>query len=1027
MRNRSAQWASRHARSILFLLVVLVGAGIFAGLRLPVSLFPRVNFPRVRVDLEAGERPAERMVVEITRPVEQELRAIPGVRSVQSTTSRGSAQVLISFDWGADIATAMLEAQARVNKILPELPAGASFDVRRMDPTFFPVICYSVTSSRHSLTELHDLAQLKLAPQLSVIPGVASVIVTGGAIEEYRVTLDPAHLRAHGVAVTDVSTALNSANVLSAAGHVEDRGKLYLVVTDARFKNVSDVGQTIISVAGNASVRLADIAQIASMPAPQFTRATADGRDAVLFDVYQQPGSNTVNIARQIRQTIQDLQKDLPPDVTIANWYDQSDLIVQSAASVRDAVVIGVVLAAIVLFLFLRDWKITLVAAIAVPLVLAVTALILYALDQSFNIMTLGGMAAAVGLIIDDAIVICEHIARRLTASRQSGDPNQPASAVVLDAADEFGKPLAGSSLSTIVIHIPPAFMIGVAGTFFASLSLSMAASLSVSFLIAWLAIPVIAAKLIGSGSGKTAVASNEREPLLSRAYSSFMRHLLPFAWLVILLMVPLLGLGYFGYTHAETGFLPSIDEGGFVIDYRAAPGASVTETDRLCKQLEAILHQIPEVDRYSRRTGYNFGAGELSESNTGDFFVRLKPFPRRPIDDIQKDVESRVAKDVPGFDIETAQLMEDLIGDLTGRPEPVVVNVYSEDPAVLAAMCDKIKAALDKIDGIKESRSGIVPAGDALDIEVDRNRAALEGVDPQIVSKALTDLLAGSSATQIDRGNKIVDVRVAIPLSMRKSVKDVGELQLRAPDGHLFPLNHVANISSINGQPEITREDLRRMASVTARSDRDLGSTIRDVQAALDQPGFIPPNVSYKLGGLYEQQQIAFNGLLKVIIAAGAAVFFLLLFLYESFRVACAILFTTLLTIAVVLAGLAATGTQLNIASLMGLVMIVGNVTEVAIFYYSELNESPEARLSDRLIAAGVHRFRAIIMTTLAAILALLPLAIARDPGSAMLQPLAMSIIIGLIAQIPLVMFVLPALLTTLKPRLPARASVSA
>ena len=1007
MRVSVASWASRHARSILFLLSALLLAGLFGALRLPVSLFPKVNFPRVRVDIEAGERPAERMVVEVTRPVEEELRSIPGVRAVQSVSSRGSAQVLLTFDWGDDITSDMLQAESRVNKLLPSLPPGVTFDVRRMDPSFFPVISYSLTSDTRPLTELYDLAQYQLRPTLSTVTGVAKVDVNGGAVAEYTVVLDLARLRAHNLAPSDVASVLSASNVLTAAGRLEDRDKLYLVVTDTRLHSSNEIAATVLHSGQGGVVRLSDVAQVKIGPAPQYIRATADGRPAVLFDVYQQPGGNTVQIAAGIRDLIAAEQKTLPADVKIANWYDQSDLIVASARSVRDAVLIGVVLAALVLLLFLRDWKMTLVAALAVPVVLGVAALVLYALGQSFNIMTLGGMAAAVGLIIDDAIVMSEHIVRRLRAGRPEN-----AKQTVLDATDSFTKPLSGSSLSTIVIHIPPVFMVGVAGAFFASLSLAMATSLVISFLVAWLAIPVIAAAWLGGSDA----AREEGGPITRQAndsYSALMRRILPHPWFVLLLALPLLLVGYVAYGRLASGFLPSADEGGFTLDYRAPPGTSLSETNRLCEQVEAILKEIPDVQTYSRRTGYNFGSGELSESNTGDFFVRLKPLPRRPIDEVRDEVEKKVAHDVPGLDIETAQLMEDLIGDLTGRPQPVVVNLYSDDQTVLNALAAKVTAELAKVDGVKEVRSGIIPAGDALNIDVDRVKASLEGVDPGILAKNLTDLVSGSVTTQIEEGPKLVDVRVWIPSAARKTVRDIGDLQIRAPDGHLFPLRRVARLNIVTGQPEITREDLKRMAAVTARSDRDLGSTIRDVKKMLDQQGFLPAGVRYKLGGLYEQQQIAFRGLLMVIAAAATLVFLLLLFLYESFRVAISIMLTTVLAIAIVMIGLWLTHTELNISSLMGMVMIVGNVTEVAIFYYSEFAETSTGDADDRLIDAGVQRMRAIAMTTIAAILALLPLALGIGQGSAMLQPLAIAIIAGLVAQLPLVLLVLPGLLS--------------
>ncbi len=1013
---RVAPWADRHARSILFLLGALVLGGIVGTLALPVSLFPHVNFPRIRVNLDAGERPAEQMEVEVTRPVEDALRAVPGVRNVHSTTSRGSAEISLAFDWGQDMIAAFLQAQSQINQVLPNLPAGTTFEARRMDPTVFPVIAYSLTSDSRSLSEIRDLANFQLRPVLSTVSGVAKIGVDGGAVEEYQVTIDPAKLRAHNLAISDVSAALSATNVLTAAGRVEDHYKLYLVVTDTRFKSIDQIGDTVLRSGPNGVVPLSDVATIRQTIAPQFTRSTADGRDAVLVNVYQQPGGNTVEIARGIRNALAAEQMRLPADIHIASWYDQSDLITASARSVLDAVLIGVGLAALVLLLFLRNIRITLIAAITVPVVLAVTALLLYVLDQSFNIMTLGGMAAAVGLIIDDAIVMSEHISRRLHSTSVVG-ATADASSRVLAATDEFTKPLAGSSLSTIIIHIPPAFLVGVTGAFFAALSLSMAASLIISFFVAWLVIPVLAARLLRAHDAPKHVA--DRPHGLHAMYAAMMRPILRFPWLVALIILPLLGLGYLAFNQISSGFMPTVDEGGFVLDYVGPTGASLAETDRMLRQIEQILKDTPEVTTYSRRTGFSLG-GDIQETNMGDFFVRLKPFPRRPIDEVMDDVRTQIEHTLPGMDVELAQLMEDLIGDLTGRPEPIVVNIFSDDEKELSELAPKLADEISKVPNVVGVEPGIILAGDALNVEVDRVKASLEGVDADAVTKSLSDLLSGSVTTQVQQGPKLVDVRVWIPKDLRQNTRDVGDLPIRAPDGHVFPLRRVADLTTITGQPEITRENLKRVVSITGRiSGRDLGSTVRDVQKIIEQPGMLPASVRYTLGGLYEQQQIAFKGMLRVIAAASALVFLLLLFLYESFRVTIAIMLTTLTAIAVVFIGLWITHTELNISSMMGMVMIVGNVTEVAIFYYSEYADFlSEGSPRERLIAAGTFRMRAITMTTAAAILALLPLALGIGQGSGMLQPLAIAITVGLMAQLPLVLVVLPALLSMFGPK---------
>jgi CzcA family heavy metal efflux pump len=1007
-----AAWIQSHRRSILFLLAVLALGGVASSLKLPVSLFPDVQFPRVRVDLNAGDRPAERMAIEVTWPIEEAVRAVPGVVSVRSTTSRGSAEVSINFEWGLDMVKAMLQVESAINEVMPSLPKGTNFTVRRMDPTVFPVLSYSLTSDTRSLVELRDIALYQLRPILSTVTGVAKVGVQGGSQEEYRVTVSPAKLASYSLSLDDVASALSASNVITAVGRLEDHYKLYLVISDTRFKSITEIQKTVLRSGKSGLVLLQDVAVVSKETVPNWTRVTADGHDAVLLQVYQQPGGNTVEIARGLKTKLAGFMKQLPPGVRIANWYDQSRLILASAGSVRDAILIGVVLASIILLLFLRNLKITLIAIISVPSVLAATVLLLFVLHQSFNIMTLGGMAAAVGLIIDDTIVMVEHIIRRLRGS--SGDHHDK----VMDAATEFIKPLSGSSCATIVIFAPLAFLSGVTGAFFRALSLTMASSLLISYLIAWLAVPLLADHLLNPKDAEQKEGGLITEKIHA-FYDAIMNRFLSRPRLVLIPVILLILAGLFCYKHVGSGFMPAMDEGGFILDYLSAPGTSLSETDRLLRQVEKILKNTPEVETYSRRTGLQLGGG-LTEPNQGDFFIRLKPFPRRPIDEVMDDVRSRVEKYVPGLQIEMAQLMEDIIGDLTAVPQPIEIKIYSDDGKLLGKLGPEVADAISKIPGVVDVKNGIVFAGDALTITVDRDKAALEGVDPGSVTKMVEANLSGLVTTQIEKEPKMVGVRVWIPKDARATERDLRRLQLRAPDGHIFPLNRIAAINVITGQPEITRDDLKRMVAVTGRiSGRDMGAVIRDVKKVLNRPGVIPKGIYYDLGGLYRQQQIAFAGLIAVFAAAVALVFLLLLYLYESFRISGVILFTTLLSVTAVFLGLWLTGTELNISSMMGMTMIVGISTEVAIFYVSEYYDvAPGMEQAEALKAAGRNRMRPIAMTIFAAILALLPLALGIGQGAAMQQPLAVAIISGLIVELPLVLLVLPVMFHILRVR---------
>ena len=1002
-------WIQSHRRSILSLLAVLALGGLASSFKLPVALFPRVSFPRVAVNLDAGDRPAERMAIEVTWPVEEAVRSIPGVRNVRSTTSRGSADISINFEWGEDMIAAMLQVESAINQTLSSLPQGTSFRVRRMDTTIFPVLAYSLTSNTHSLIELRDIALYQLRPLLSAVEGVSGIGILGGAVEEYRVTVNPARLASYNVSLSDVSKSLSAANVITAVGRLEDHYKLYLVISDTQLPGLDQIRETILRSGENGMVRLGDIATVSREMAPQWTRVTADGNDAVIFQIYQQPGGNTVQIDNVIKRKLAEFRNHLPADVNIANWYDQSELIVASAVSVRDAVIIGVVLAALILLVFLRNLKVTLIAIISVPSVLAATILMLYGFHMSFDIMTLGGMAAAVGLIIDDTVVMVEHIIRRLRGS--TGNHHNK----TIHAAREFTKPLAASSASTIIIFAPLAFLSGVTGAFFKALSLTIAASLIISFFVAWLAVPILADHLLSEKD------TNQKEGgLLTKwahwAYEAIMPRMMIRPWLTLAFVVPLIAMGWFSYKHVGSGFMPVMDEGGFVLDYLTPPGTSLSETDRLLRQMEAILHSTPEVDAYSRRTGLRLGGG-LTEANEGDFFIRLKPFPRRDINAVMNDIRARVEQSVPGIEIEMAQLMEDIIGDLTAVPQPIEIKLYSDDGALLIRLGPQVADAIKKIPGVVDIRDGVVFAGDALNIQVDRVKASLEGVDPESITQLLSDYLSGVVTTHVQRGPKMVGVHVWVPSNVRATERNISNLRLRAPDGHLFPLKRVATLTVVTGQPQIMRDDLKQMIAVTGRiSGRDIGSVIKDVKGVLGIPGLIPNGVYYNLGGLYAQQQIAFTGLIAVFVAAVVLVFLLLLFLYERFRIALAMLTTTLLALSAVFIGLWLTDTEINISSMMGMTMIVGIVTEVAIFYFSEYHDLPEdVDKNTALVIAGKNRMRPIAMTTFATILALLPLTLGVGQGSSMQQPLAIAIISGLVVQLPLVLIIMPVLLRVL------------
>ncbi len=1004
--------AERHARSIVFVALALAVAGVVLATKLPVGLFPQVSFPRVVVSLNAGDRPADQTAVLVTRPVEEAIRAEPGVLNVRSQSTRGSSQISIDFGWGRDMLSATLNVDAAVARVLPELPPGTRYDVRRMDPTVFPIISYALLSDTLSPVALRDLAQYKIVPLLSAIPGLSRVAVQGGELREIEVETDPHKLQVYGLGFADVTAALAGANVLQAVGKLEDHDKLYLVVSDHTLDTVATIQNVVVRADATGMVRLRDLATVRDGIVPQWLRVVEDGRPAVLFNVYEQPDGNAVQIATDVKAALAGFA--LPAGVTLQNWYDQSELVVQSATSVRDAVIIGLGLAGLVLLGFLRSLRLTLVALIVVPATLAVTILLLSELKLSFNIMTLGGIAAAVGLLIDDVIVMVEHIAHRAAPRLADADDGAPTgTAAVMPAAREFMVPLSGSSLATLIVFVPLGFLSGVTGAFSKALSVTMGCALVVSYLMTAFVVPVLARSIVRFDRLKPEVPG-EHPGLYARAHTALLDLFLRRPIVPIVLLLPILAFGAYAAVHVATGFMPPVDEGGFVMDYYTKPGTSLAETGREIAQVEAIVRGMPEVATFSRRLGTGLG-GDLGESYHGDFFIRLKADHARSTPEVMAAVSAKAVAQVPGVEIETAQLMEDLIGDLTAVPQPIEIKLTGAAPAVLNATAEKVAVAITPVVGVTGVKSGVNLAGDALDVVVDPIKAAVEGATDDLVTQAVTTAETGTVATQIVLANKPVGIRVVAPGARHDTARDLERIPVRAPDGHLFPLGRVATIMPVSGQPQIGSENLQPMVAVTGRIEgRGLGAAIADVRAVLAKPGLLPPGVGYALGGLYAQQQIAFYGLAQVFVAALVAEFVLLLFLYERFWLPIIVIVCSLLSTTAVFTGLWLTGVDLNITALMGMTMVIGIGTEMAIFYVSEYAELAHMMAPrEALRQASRNRLRPITMTTLAAILTLAPLAFAIGQGSAIQQPLAIAIISGLLLQFPLVLLVMPAFLT--------------
>ena len=1010
-------YVRRHTKAFLFTVVVLVCSGIAATLRLPISLFPDVTFPRIVILADNGEEPAERMMIEVTKPLEEAASSIPGVRTVRSVTGRGATEISVGMEWGTNVLQTLQVLQGRIGNIRNELPAAASVQAEQMMVSVFPILGYSLTSEKLSSVELRDIALYQIRPALLRIQGIARVEVTGGDTREFRVTVSPEKLNAYHLDIRQVSEAIRATNLLTSSGLIDNNFQLYLSLVSGQLITTDDIKAVVVSAQNGVPIRVQDVADVAPSVADKFIRTTAHGREAVLLNIIKQPTGSTVKIGNEVKERLLGLQ--IPADVRLENFYDQGDFILSSILSTRDSIFLGIVLAMFVILAFLRSWRIGLVIVFVVPATIACTYLCLLLLGLTINIMTLGGTAAAVGLIIDDSIVIIEnifaHFSRRAAHDRdqQTASDKERFAATASQAIAELMPAIVGSTASTIVIHIPLAFLGGVTGAFFASLSATMVCAMLISFFFSITLAPLLASFTVRAQDIEREISRERERHALSRWYESVLRRLLSVRWAVVPAGILLLAGTYAIFTALGSEFMPEMDEGTFVLDYNSPPGTSLNETNRMLMQVEDILLKIPEVETYSRRTGTQLGFF-LTEPNNGDYLIKLRKDRSRGIDEVITEVRVKVEVAQPSLRIEFGQLMMDVIGDLTNNPSPVEIKLFGDDSRALHEQARRVKTLIESVPGVVDAFEGIVISGPSLIVHVDPFKAALAGLNSTDVAEQLKTIVRGNAETGIQKGEKIIAIRSRYPDGYRTDTDRLERLQLIGSKGVLVPLSTIATIERTGGQAEIHRDGLRQMIAVTARiSGRDLGSTINAIKTKLAAGLHLQAGMPMEFGGVYQVQQESFRGLFLVAIAALLLVFIVLLFEFGEFAVPISVVAVTLLSLIGVVTALELSGATLNISSIVGIIMIIGIVAENAIFVVHEAHRGIGEGLSleEALIEATRLRARPIFMTTLAAVLALLPLAIGLRGGAQMQQPLAIAVIGGFSTSSLLLFFALPML----------------
>ena len=1020
MTGQLARFVHSQGRALVLVALSFALAGCIMIWQIPVSIFPQTNFPRIVILVDNGIAPIDVQMLTVTKPIEEAIRLVPGITNVQSVTARGSSEINVFFRWDVDILNALHLVQGRIAQITPTLPPSARFYINRLTFSVFPMVGFSMTSNQRSLGQLWEMAYYDIAPRLYRLPGVAEARIVGGRPLEYHVVVDPLRLNSYGMPLTKVVDALRSNNQVQAAGMIQENYHLYLTTVTGLIRQRDQIENTVVDVVKGTPVLVKNIASVVPGETPIYNVVTANGRPAVLVNVLQQPDGNAVQIADDVNRELRDIRRTLAPDVNLSIFYDQSILVRDSISGVVEAIVIGLLLSVGVLLVFLKSWRTTLVAVLVIPVAMLSAIVFMKLFNMSFNLMTLGGLAACIGVVIDDAIVMVENIVVHLSMGQE---PSEAAKSAIT----ELTPALIGSTLTPIVVFVPLVFLGGITAVFFRALAMTMVTSLLASLLLAILFTPVIAGiffkKAMQTESDlERAEQAGEGRVLrwLTAKYEKALHQSLQHTGWVFAGAGAILAGAIFIYIHLGSGFLPEMDEGATVLDYISPPGTSLAETDRMLRGIEKLLQATPEIESYSRRTGARLALA-IAEPNTGDFLIKLKKDRKRALGDVTDELRGKIKAAFPVLDIEFPHILEDLIGDLVWSPEPVEIKIYHPNEAVFKAVARDITEWLPKVNGVVDVNNRTVVIGPSVNFRVDLEKAERAGFAVQDVANIETAVLDGQVASNMIRNNRLLPIRIRYPAASRSTVAGLSSLLLTSPTGQMVPLSSISSIEMDDNQTEIHRDNLRNITSVTAQvSKRDLGSIMNEIQARLPKEISLPAGTEISYGGIYKIQRESFASLLQVLLMSMFLIFIILVFEFRSFSHPIAILIATVLCGSGALLALWITGSTLNISSFMGAIMVVGIVHKNGILmldsekYFSEQGYA----LREAIFHAGRRRLRPILMTALATIFGMLPLALGVGSGAQLLQPLAIAVIGGVAVSMILSLLITPAIFFRLRER---------
>ncbi len=992
--------ALRHKKAITFIIAGLCLLGFYSLYILPSGIYPDVAFPRIAVIAERGEDSVENMLIGVTRPLEEAVNAVPGLIRVRSRTIRGGSELSLDFAEDTDMTEALSQTRARISALLPDLPSGITTTVEQQTPSVFPVISFNVTLDSSKATgmvrdgaDLDLWAKNDLKPRLSRLTDVYMVTVQGSQTSQIIVEPDPRRLAESKLSIVDLTNSIGEANVVGAVGVLERDHRQYQLLASSELKSIDDIKALPVVTRSGKSIHVRDVARVYRGLADRNSSVTGNLQEAVVVSLFMRFNGKVTSLSDLVQETIDEITPKLPPGVSITPVYNQADLVRQSLGGVRDAIIVGMILAILVLWVFLSSWRITLVAGISIPLSVLITFALMSALGQSLNLMSLGGIAVAIGLIIDDAIVVVENVARHFMLSRDR------LRSVIEGTREIFGA-VVGSSLTTVVVFIPLVYLAGIEGQFFRAMAITLTVGILVSMIVSLTLIPII--------SSSEQLGPHEKEKTtrrwmddLASFYERYIRIMLMRPWKTAGAIIVIALIGILSVMHQSTGFLPSMDEGGFVLDYEMPVGTSLSETDRNCRKIEEILTQIPEVRSYSRRTGMELGFF-VTEQYTGDFLVSLRPLDDRDrsTNDVVDDVRQRIEKEVPQISVSFVQIIQDTLNDLSGISAPLEVKIFGNDYRVIQDLSARAVKIMERVEGIVDIEPGVSYGSPEITYEINADAVSRAGLTGQDVENQLRTALLGEEATRLKRNNYLIPVVVRYADSFRKNPIWVSQIPITDSAGRTIPASLVSKIREVINVNELARENQQPLVSVEANiSGRDLGSIAKELDVRLAKLE-LPSGVRVELGGEITGQKKAFRNMMMVATFAVGLVFLLLVIQFRSYRLPLIIFLTIPFSQIGALMALRLTGTELNISAFMGLIMLVGLVVKngiILIEYTAQLRDRGIGTLSEALAVAGRTRLRPVLMTSMTAIIALFPLALNIGSGAELQRPLAIAVIGGL------------------------------